>query len=127
MGNKNIPEYSTIKEIVVKGTAMGGDKKQFVFLDKNKNECTRNYNQSWREISSIGTFFFLHGLKNQMKIAIIGENCTIESGAKVGARPEQCDNIDNWGIAVTGNGVTIGENVVIPAKAMIYGDVKEGE
>ena len=75
MGNKNIPEYSTIKEIVVKGTAMGGDKKQFVFLDKNKNECTRNYNQSWREISSIGTFFFLHGLKNQTKIAIIGENC----------------------------------------------------
>ena len=61
------------------------------------------------------------------KIAIIGENCTIESGAKVGTRPEQCDNIDNWGIAVTGNGVTIGENAVIPAKAMIYGDVKEGE
>ena len=62
-----------------------------------------------------------------VQYAIIGENCTIESGAKVGARPEQCDNIDNWGIAVTGNGVTIGENVVIPAKAMIYGDVKEGE
>ena len=62
-----------------------------------------------------------------VQYAIIGENCTIESGAKVGTRPEQCDNIDNWGIAVTGNGVTIGENAVIPAKAMIYGDVKEGE
>ena len=62
-----------------------------------------------------------------VQYAIIGENCTIESGAKVGTRPEQCDNIDNWGIAVTGNGVTIGENAVIPAKEMIYGDVKEGE
>ena len=62
-----------------------------------------------------------------VQYAIIGENCTIESGAKVGTRPEQCDNIDNWGIAVTGNGVTICKNAVIPAKAMIYGDVKEGE
>lgn len=75
LGNKNIPEYGTIKEIVVKGTQMGGDKKQFVFLDKNKNECTRNYNQSWREISSLGTFFALKGLDRQKKIAVIGENC----------------------------------------------------
>ena len=31
-----VSEYSTVKEIVVEGTAAGGDKKQFVFLDKNK-------------------------------------------------------------------------------------------
>ena len=75
LGNKNIPEYSTVKEIVVTGTKRGGDKKQFVFLDKNRNECTRNYNQTWREISSFGTFLALKGLDRQKKIAVIGENC----------------------------------------------------
>lgn len=75
LGNKNIPEYSTVKEIVVTGTKRGGDKKQFVFLDKNRNECTRNYNQTWREISSFGTFLALKGLDHQKKIAVIGENC----------------------------------------------------
>ncbi len=75
MGNANIPEYSTIKEIVVKGTESGGDKRQFAFLDDDKNFCTRTFNQSWREICDIGSFFFLKGLKNQKKIAIIGENC----------------------------------------------------
>ncbi|MBO5410214.1 MAG: AMP-binding protein [Clostridia bacterium] len=69
-----IPEYSTIREIVVKGTAAGGDKKQFMFLDKNKNMQQINYNQTWKKISSLGTYFFSKGLKNGKKIAIISEN-----------------------------------------------------
>lgn len=75
LGNVNIPEYNTIKEIVVKGTQMGGDHKQFVFLDKNKNECERTFNQTWDETNAIGTFFNLKGLNGKKKIAIIGENC----------------------------------------------------
>ncbi len=74
-GNPNIPTYQTIKEIVVKGTEMGGDKRQYVFLDKNKNECERSFNQTWSEIAALGTFFSLKGLNGQKKIAIIGENC----------------------------------------------------
>lgn len=75
VGDKTIPNYETVKEIIVKGTEKGGDKRQIVFLDKNKRECKRTYNQTWREISALGTFFWLNGLDGQKKIAIIGENC----------------------------------------------------
>lgn len=71
----NIPEYATVKEIVVKGTQAGGNKRQFVFLDKNKNECERSFNQTWTEISALGTYFNLKGLNGKKKISIIGENC----------------------------------------------------
>lgn len=74
-GNANIPNYGTIKEIVVKGTKAGGDRRQYVFLDKNKKECVRTFNETWREISSIGTYFYGRGLNGGKKIAIIGENC----------------------------------------------------
>lgn len=75
MANPNLPTYKTIKEIVVKGTQAGGDKRQYVFLDKNKQECERSFNQTWSEISAIGTFFYAKGLNGKKKIAIIGENC----------------------------------------------------
>ncbi len=70
-----VPEYSTVKEIVVKGTKAGGNKRQFVFLDKNKNECERSFNQTWSEMSALGTFFSSKGLNCGKKISIIGENC----------------------------------------------------
>lgn len=71
----DIPEYTTVKEIVVKGTQAGGDKRQFVFLDKNKSECIRSFNQTWDEMRALGTFFGKKGLNGQKKISIIGENC----------------------------------------------------
>ncbi len=73
--NPDSPEFETIKEIVVTGTEKGKDKKQFVFLNKDKEECTKTFNQTWAEISAIGTFFTLKGLIGKKKIAIIGENC----------------------------------------------------
>lgn len=73
--NVKVPEYSTVKEIVVKGTKAGGDKRQFVFLDKNKNECERSFNQTWSEMSALGTFFNKKGLNGSKKISVIGENC----------------------------------------------------
>ena len=69
------PTYQTVKEIIVKGAKKGGDKRQFVFLDKKKNECERSFNQTWNEIAAIGTFFYGRGLDGKKKIAIIGENC----------------------------------------------------
>ena len=62
-----------------------------------------------------------------MLTAIIGENCVVEEGATVGQRPENVENMDNWGIAVLGNGVTVGAKLSVPAKGMIYEDVKEAE
>lgn len=70
-----IPEYNTVKEIVVDGTKAGGDKRQFIFLDKNKNECERSFNQTWEEMSALGTFFNIKGLSGGKKISVIGENC----------------------------------------------------
>ena len=69
-----IPEYETLKEIIVKGTEVGGDKRQFMFV-KNGVDHERNYNQTWREICGFGTYLYSLGLKNHEKIAIIGENC----------------------------------------------------
>lgn len=74
-GNANIPDYQTLKEIIVTGAQKGQDKRQFVFLDKNKNECERSFNQTWSEIAALGTFFYIKGLNGKKKIAIIGENC----------------------------------------------------
>ncbi len=69
-----IPEYRTIREIVVKGTAAGGNKKQFMFLDKNKETQEINYNQTWKLISTLGTYIFSKGLKKGAKIALVSEN-----------------------------------------------------
>lgn len=58
-----------------------------------------------------------------VQYAIVAEDAVIEAGAVVGQRPENVQNKDEWGIAVIGNGVTVGEGAVIPAKAMIDEDV----
>ncbi len=73
-GNPNVPDYKTLKEIIVTGTKTGGDKKQYAFLDKNKQEQQRTFNETWREICGVGTYFYSKGLKHQAKIAIIAEN-----------------------------------------------------
>ncbi len=73
-GNPNIPDYETLKQIIVEGTQRGGDLRQYGFLDKNRKECVRTYNETWREICGIGPFFFSKGLKNGAKISIIAEN-----------------------------------------------------
>ncbi len=74
LGNKNIPDYNTLKEIIVTGTKRGGDKRMVMFLDKEKNMCELNYNQMWRNICGLGTYFKSLGLVEHKKIAIIGEN-----------------------------------------------------
>ena len=74
LGNPNIPDYSTLKEIIVTGTKRGGDKKMVMYLDREKNMCELNYNQMWRKICGLGTYFKSLGLVEHKKIAIIGEN-----------------------------------------------------
>lgn len=56
--------------------------------------------------------------------AIIAENVVIKKGAVVGARPEHMDDIDNWGVTVVAEGVTVGAGSRIPPKAMVEADVK---
>ena len=60
-----------------------------------------------------------------IEYAIIGEGCTIEEGAHIGERPEAVEDSANWGIAVIGNNLSVCKDAKVPAKAMIYNDVKE--
>ena len=60
-----------------------------------------------------------------VEYAIVAENAVIAEGAHVGESPEEIDNLDNWGVTVIGEKVTIGKNAKVKAKEMIDTDVKE--
>ena len=62
-----------------------------------------------------------------VKYAIVAENSVIKSGAVVGESPENTANLDEWGIAVIGDGLTVGQNATVGAKVMVTEDVKDGE
>ncbi|MCQ2455401.1 MAG: glucose-1-phosphate adenylyltransferase [Clostridia bacterium] len=61
-----------------------------------------------------------------VKYSIIAENVTVEENASVGEEPYY-NNADEWGIAVVGEGLTIGKGAKVGAKQMITENVKEGE
>ncbi len=63
----------------------------------------------------------------KIEYAIIGEGCTIEENVCIGERPEKTNNLEEWGIAVVGNNISIHKNAKIKAKSMIYNDIKEEE
>ncbi|MBQ8767797.1 MAG: AMP-binding protein [Clostridia bacterium] len=101
-----IPEYQTIREIVFEGTARGGDKKQFMFLDREKKLQETNYNQTFKRIRTLSTYFYSKGLTKNKKIAIVSEN-----------------NID-WGFAYYA--IIVGGNVCVPMDAKLsYEDIED--
>ncbi len=59
--------------------------------------------------------------------SIIAENVIVKSGAVIGAKPEDVADKSKWGIAVVGEGNTIGAKAKVGPKAMIEKDVREGE
>ncbi len=59
-----------------------------------------------------------------IQYSIISENTVIGKNAQVGKNPADLKNRDDWGIAVVGDGLKIGDNVVIEPKAMIDHDVE---
>ena len=54
-----------------------------------------------------------------VQYAIVSENTVVGKGAKVGARPEDIENKDEWGVAVVGADCTIAPGAVVAPKAMI--------
>ena len=63
-----------------------------------------------------------------VQYSIVAEDAVIEEGAVVGASPEDCANRDDWGVAVVGAGVTIGEGKAVAPKSQVSEDmVKEAE
>ena len=54
-----------------------------------------------------------------VQFAIIAENTVVRKNAVVGAKPEDCTNRDEWGIAVVGENSIIDEGAVVKPKEMI--------
>lgn len=62
-----------------------------------------------------------------VEYAIVSEKAVIKKNAHVGDKRENVKDENEWGIAVVGDGITIGENCVVKPKAMIDADVLEVE
>ena len=62
-----------------------------------------------------------------VRFAIVSENTVIGKNAVVGARPEDIENKDEWGIAVVGDNLKIGAGAKVAPKAMIAEDIEEVE
>ena len=59
-----------------------------------------------------------------VEYAIVAENAVIDEGAHVGESPEKIANLDDWGVTVIGEKVTIGKGAEVKAKEMIDKDIK---
>ena len=59
-----------------------------------------------------------------IQYSIISENTIIGKNAQIGKNPADIENPEDWGIAVVGDGLKIGDNVIIEPKAMIDHDVE---
>ncbi len=58
-----------------------------------------------------------------VEYSIVGENSVIEAGAHIGARPESYESKSDWGVAVVGHDVTIGQGAVVAPKQIIDHDI----
>jgi glucose-1-phosphate adenylyltransferase len=58
-----------------------------------------------------------------VEYAIVGENSVIGKNARVGTDPTAYDNRDDWGIAVVGHGISVGEGKSVLPKAIISENV----
>ncbi|MDR2525949.1 MAG: glucose-1-phosphate adenylyltransferase [Oscillospiraceae bacterium] len=63
----------------------------------------------------------------KVQYAIVAENAVIDENAAVGARPEDFESPDGWGITVVGSGLRVGCGAVIAPSAMLEYDVEGGE
>ncbi|MBO5859829.1 MAG: glucose-1-phosphate adenylyltransferase [Clostridia bacterium] len=58
-----------------------------------------------------------------VQYSIVAENAVIEEGAVVGESPENMADVNDWGVAVIGNGVTIGKGARVAPQAMVDEDM----
>ncbi len=61
-----------------------------------------------------------------VRYSIVAENSVIEENAVVGEPPEKAADINDWGITVIGEGLTVGKNATVSAKNMLTESVPEG-
>lgn len=70
----SIKDIKTLREVIEFGTKKGGDKRHFIFLNADKQEEERSFNQSWDEQTALGTYYYMNGMTGKKKICIIAEN-----------------------------------------------------
>lgn len=61
----------------------------------------------------------------RVEYAIVAENAVVGANCTVGSRPENMENMDDWGVAVVGPGCNLAPGTVVPPKAML--DAEEGK
>ena len=54
-----------------------------------------------------------------VQYAIVSENSVVTKDCVVGARPEDVENKDEWGVAVVGDNCVLAPGTIVPPKAMI--------
>ena len=62
-----------------------------------------------------------------VKYSIVMPGTGIKKGAVVGESPENMADVNDWGVAVIGNGVKIGKGAKVEPKAMIDSDIGGAE
>jgi glucose-1-phosphate adenylyltransferase len=60
-----------------------------------------------------------------VQYSIVAEDAVIEENARVGDDPGNGD-VDSWGVAVIGAGVTVGKDAIVPPNVMVNENVEEG-
>ena len=63
----------------------------------------------------------------KVRYAIVAENSVIGENTVIGKSPEECEDINDWGITVIGDNLEVGAGARVGAKLMIEKNVKEGE
>lgn len=69
----DFPDVDTLKEIVLFGAEKGGDKKQYMFLDRNGKVQTKSFRQVFYDVHGLGQMLYSRGMKGK-KVAILSEN-----------------------------------------------------
>ena len=59
--------------------------------------------------------------------AIIGEGAVVCENAVVGARPEDIEDKNKWGVTVVGPNITVGPAAQVAAKTVVSSDLKGGD
>ncbi len=70
----DIPDLRTVKDIILYGTEKGKDHKQFIFHNKKRQEITKTFNLTWKDISGVSQYLYDTGMTGGKKIAILSEN-----------------------------------------------------
>jgi len=71
----DFPIFYTLKEIIVDGAKRGGDKRQFIYKNKNKENEEKSFREVWEDECGLGSYMRSKGIDETMKVAIISENC----------------------------------------------------